>query len=67
MLMSELVVALWFVPVALFIVIPLSILPIYLIHRVIKKVVVRVKHVQKSVQDVQSTSRVSKLHPRHAN
>jgi len=62
MLISEMIVCLWFVPVALFIIIPLSILCLWSIHKLMRKFVDQIEQTQSSAKEFRSEN----LRPRQA-
>ena len=66
MLNSEMVVGLWFVPVVLFIVIPLLMLCLFSAHKFFRAVIDRIEQTNRSTHDVQSKSVVSGIRARHA-
>ena len=65
MFMSEMIVGLWFVPVVLFIIIPLSILCLYAVHKLVSKVAERVEQTHQSEKGL-DTPRLPVFSPRHA-
>lgn len=66
MLISEMIVCLWFVPVVLFIIIPLSILCLWSIHKLVRKFVDQIEQTHISAKESNKESPVSRLHPGRA-
>ena len=66
MLSSEIVVGLWFVPVVLCIIIPLSILCLWSIHKLMRTITDRIEQTQRSAKEFHNESPVSNVRPRHA-
>lgn len=66
MLTSEMIVGLWFVPVVLFIIIPLSVLCLWSVHKLMRKIANRIEQTHRSVKQVQKKSPASGLRTRHA-
>jgi hypothetical protein len=67
MLGSELIVCLWFLPVILFIVIPLSVLCLWGFYRISRKVPDGVEHLaKKTMEKAGSSAYATRLRPRHA-
>ena len=66
MLASQMIVGLWFVPVVLFIIIPLSILCLWLVHKLMRKIVDRIEQTHRSVKQSRNQSRTPGIQPRHA-
>jgi len=66
MLTAEMIVGLWFVPVVLFIIIPLSILCLWSVHKLMRKITDRIEQTHRSVKEARNDSRTSGLRPRHA-
>ena len=65
MFMSEMIVGLWFVPVVLFIIIPLSMLCLYAVHKLVNKVAERIEQTQQAEKCL-DTPRLAVFTPRHA-
>lgn len=66
MLNSEIIVGFWFVPVALFIVIPLSMLCIWTVHKFLGKIANKIELVHNSAKAARDEAPVSGLRPRAA-
>ena len=65
MLSSSLIVGLWFLPVMLFIIIPLSMLSIWSVHKLLKLVVEKLEQVVRNAR-VARDYRAPKFRPRAA-
>jgi len=63
---SEMIVGLWFVPVVLFILIPLSMLGIWTVLQFAKKVIHKTERVQETVKETLNESKIEALHPKMA-
>ena len=59
---SEMIVGLWFVPVVLFIALPLSMLCIWTIHRVLKRIADKIEQVHGIAKDAHDKGHVAGLH-----
>jgi len=66
MLISEFIVGLWFVPVVLFVVIPLSVLCVWSVHRLMRKITERIEQAHLSAKASQNESPVQSFRPRPA-
>ena len=66
MLISEFIVGLWFVPVVLFVVIPLSVLCVWSVHRLMRKITERIEQAHLSAKAAQNKSPVQSFRPRPA-
>ena len=61
---SEMIVGLWFVPVVLFIAIPLAMLCIWTIHRALKRIADKIEQVHGIVKEAREKGYVAGLHPK---
>jgi membrane protein implicated in regulation of membrane protease activity len=66
MFISEVIVGLWFVPVVLFIAIPLSVLCVWSVHRLMRKTTERIEQAHLNAKAAQNESPVQSLRPRLA-
>ena len=66
MLISELIVGLWFVPVVIFIAIPLFVLCVWSVHRLVRKITDRIEQAHLSSKTAQNESPVQSFRPRPA-
>lgn len=66
MFTAEMIVGLWFLPVILFVIAPLSLLCLWFVHRVLRKITDRVGQTYGSVVKAQSQSPSPRIRPRHA-
>jgi len=63
---SEMIVGLWFVPVVLFVVIPLSMLCIWTVHQLLKRIIAKIEQVHSSSSEARDESHVTGFHPKSA-
>jgi len=63
---AEMIVGMWFVPVVLFILIPMSMLCIWAVHQILRKITDRIELIHKSAKEAQDKSPVTNLHPKPA-
>lgn len=63
---AEMIVGLWFVPVVLFIVVPLSVLCLWSVHRVLRKAVDGIEKAHASAKTARDESSAPALRPRPA-
>lgn len=66
MLNAESIVGLWFVPVVLFIIIPLSMLCLWTAHNLLRKLTDKIGHIHKSPGEAGDGSYIPGLRPRAA-
>lgn len=66
MFISEMIVGFWFVPVVLFILIPLSTLCLWSVHKGLRAVIDKIEQVHKAAENERGNSFVKSVRPRHA-
>ncbi|MCP4297152.1 MAG: hypothetical protein GY786_16240 [Proteobacteria bacterium] len=64
MLISEIIVGLWLVPVVLFIIIPLSMLCIWIVYQLLKRISDQIVQIHMSTDEIRDKSHVPGLHPK---
>ena len=66
MFISELIVSLWFVPVVLCVALPLSVLCVWSVHRLMRKITERIEQAHLSAKAARNETPVQSLRPRPA-
>ncbi|MFW2368628.1 MAG: hypothetical protein ACN4GW_19605 [Desulforhopalus sp.] len=66
MFISELIVSLWFVPVVLFVAIPLSVLCFWAVHRLMRRITERIELAHQNAEATRGETPVQRLRPRPA-
>jgi len=66
MFISELIVSLWFVPVVLFVAIPLSVLCVWSVHRLMIRITERIEQAHQSAKAAGNETSIQSFRPRPA-
>lgn len=66
MFISEFIVSLWFVPVVLFIAIPLTVLCVWSVHQLLRKITERIEQAHVSAKAARNETPIQSFRPRPA-